>query len=394
MRRWNIAVPAVVLSFGLMAGAIASTVSAQELHVWTFWPTSYYDEVFAEFEAEHPGVRIVHEQLDWSNGLDKITVAIAARSGPDVIELGSTWMPQFMGANALAPIDISGIADDMTGLDSVTRDGLVYGIPWFGTANVIYYNKDLFAQAGITELPTTWAEFKEASEKIAALGPDMYGYSLKIGGRFTTWQKFYPFVWSNGGRTLNDDWTRSTVTEEPFVEALAYYHELAKSSLVGTQEEIRQAFMLGKVGMMMDGTLNLDQDAPDLNWGMFLLPSPDGGPSVMFAGADYLVVWSGSRQQDLAGRLAVKMARGNVISSQVPTLVSFSRSDQEEHLAKHPEIGLFIEAMSNAPHPPLHPAWEEIATYVTEAVEGLLLGQFRTPLEALQYAEWEIESTL
>lgn len=394
MSKWKTGMLAAALLVGLLTGGIAAPAGAQELHVWTFWPADYYTDVFAEFEAANPGVRIVHEQLDWSNGLDKITVAIAARSGPDVIELGSTWMPQFMGANALAPINISSIEDDMTGLDSVTKDGKVYGIPWFGTSNVIYYNTDLFEQAGITKVPTTWAEFQEASEKIAALGPDMYGYSLKIGGRFTTWQKFYPFVWSNGGRTLNDDWTRSMVTEEPFVEALAYYQELAKSSLVGTQEEIRQAFMLGKVGMMMDGTLSLDTDAPDLNWDTFLLPSPDGGPSVMFSGADYLVVWSGSRQQELAGELAVKMARGNLISSQIPTLISFSRSDQEAHLANHPEIGIFIEAMANATHPPLHPDWEEIATYVTEAVEGLLLGQFRTPLEALQYAEWEIESVL
>ena len=36
------------------------------------------------------------------------------------------------------------------------------------------------------------------------------------------------------------------VTEEPFVEALADYNELAKSSLVGTQEEIRQAFSWAK----------------------------------------------------------------------------------------------------------------------------------------------------
>ena len=55
----------------------------------------------------------------------------------------------------------------------------MYGIPWFGTSNVIYYNNDLFEQAGIDECLTTWAEFQAASEKIYALGADMYGYSLK-----------------------------------------------------------------------------------------------------------------------------------------------------------------------------------------------------------------------
>lgn len=394
---WNIAILASMFAIVLFAGGLVAAPianAAETITVWTFWPESYYEEAFAEFEAANPGVNIVHEQLDWGNGLDKITVAIAARSGPDVIELGSTWMPQFMGSNALAPIDVSSIEDDVTGLDSVTKGGEVFGIPWFGTANVVYYNKGLFAQAGVTEVPTTWSELKAASEKISALGSDIYGYSLKIGGRFTTWQKFYPFVWSNGGRTLNDDWTRSEVMAQPFVEALAFYGELAKSSLVGTQEEVRQAFELGKVGMALDGTLNLDTDAPDIEWGTFLLPAPDGRDSVAFSGADYLVVWSGSKVQDLAGSLAVKMAQGNLISNQVPTLISFSRADQEAHIVNHPEIGIFIEAMANATHPPLHPDWEEIATYVTEAVEGFLLGQFRTAEEALEFAEWDIEGLL
>lgn len=382
----------VLIVGGMLLAPVAK--AAETVTVWTFWPESYYEEAFAEFEADNPGVEIVHEQLDWGNGLDKITVAIAARSGPDVIELGSTWMPQFMGSNALAPIDVSSIEDDVTGLDSVTKGGDVFGIPWFGTANVVYYNKGLFEQAGVSDVPTTWSELKDASEKIAALGDDTYGYSLKIGGRFTTWQKFYPFVWSNGGRTLNDDWTGSEVTDAPFVEALEFYGELAHSSLIGTQEEVRQAFELGKVGMALDGTLDLDADAPDIEWGTFLLPAPEGKDSVAFSGADYLVVWAGSEVQQLAGSLAVKMSQGNLISNEVPTLISFSRADQEAHIVNHPDIGIFIEAMANATHPPLHPDWEEIATYVTEAVEGFLLGQFGSAAEALEFAEWDIEGLL
>ncbi|BAS28307.1 ABC transporter substrate-binding protein [Limnochorda pilosa] len=373
---------------------LAVPAAAQELTIWTFWSEEWLRPALDAFEEAHPGVKVKHEQLTWENGLDKITVAIAARNGPDVVELGSTWMPQFMGAGALAPIDAGELASDLTGLDPVTKSGEVYGLPWFGTANVVYYNKDLFARAGIEKVPTTWDELLDASRRIHALDPDLYGYSIKIGGRFTTWQKFYPFVWSNGGRTLNDDWTQARVTEKPFVDALAYYQELAASSLVGTQEEVRQAFYLGKVGMIFDGTLNLEKDAPGLEYGVFLLPAPAGAKSVVFSGADYLVVWSGSKQKALAGELAKALVTGNLISSHIPSLISFSRSDQQAHLRANPGIALFIEAMAEATHPPMHPAWEEMATAVTEAVEGLLLGQFSSPQEALEYAQDAIEPLL
>jgi len=374
--------------------------SKTKLSVWTFWKQSWIQPALDKFMAAHPDVEIEYQQLSWSNGFDKIVTAIAAGKAPDVMELGSTWMAQFIENKTIVPIDISAIKDDYSGWEGATGpDKNVYGFPWFGATNVLYINADLAKQAGIDKCPATWSELKAASEAIDALGPGVRGYSIKIGGRYTTWQKFMPFAWSNGARVLNDDWTESLVASDRFVEALEYYDSLKKSSLVGTQEEIRQAFYLGRVGIIFDGPgLNLKENAPELDYFVCLLPKPDrpGTKSVGFAGADYIVVTSQSKQKALATELAEDISQGNLISNHIRTLLPFYKPDLKALMAKYPndpELKVYVEQMKNATSPAPHPRWVDLQEVLTEAIESTILGR-GTAKDNLAKAKKEMDSII
>jgi len=374
--------------------------SKTKLSVWTFWRQSWIQPALDKFVAAHPDVEIEYQQLSWSNGFDKIVTAIAAGKAPDVVELGSTWMGQFIENKTITPIDVSAIKDDYFGWDGATgRDGNIYGFPWFGATNILYVNADLAKRAGIDKCPTTWSELKADSEAINALGAGVRGFSIKIGGRYTTWQKFMPFAWSNGARVVNADWTESLVPWDRFLEALEYYNSLKKSSLVGTQDEIRQAFYLGRVGIIFDGPgLNLKKNAPKLNYFCCLFPKSDhpGAKGITFAGADYLTVTSQSTHPALASELAKDISQGNLISNHIRTLLPFYKPDLKALIAKYsndPELKVYVEQMNNTTSPAPHPRWVDLQEVLTGAIESTILGR-GSAQDNLTKAKKEMDSIL
>ena len=372
---------ASILVISLLVIGLSGMVAAKtQLDVWTFWSKSWVEPAIENFEESHPDAEVTYQQLTWNNGLDKITAAFSAGNAPDVVELGSTWMGQFVESKALNKLDISDVRDEYTGWRGATVRGEVYGIPWFGSTNVVYYNVELMEEAGLDpeNPPDTWPELLEASKAINELGPGTSGFSLKIGGRFTTWQKFLPFAWSNGGRVLSEDWGSAMLDNTPFVEALKFYNSLKASSLVATQEEARQAFYLGRLGMIYDGPgLNIDKEAPDMEYVTSILPRPDkeGTESVGFSGADFLTVPVQTDHPELATEMALELSQGNYISSRVNTLLPFYQKDLDALLDEHPELESFARVMENATSPPPHPKWVSIQESITKAVEATLLGR-------------------
>ena len=75
------------------------------LDFWQFWtdpqvkPTLM--EIITDFEKENPGIKIKLTDLTWSEGHDKIVVAFASGTTPDVLELGSDWVPEFSSEGVL-----------------------------------------------------------------------------------------------------------------------------------------------------------------------------------------------------------------------------------------------------------------------------------------------------
>jgi multiple sugar transport system substrate-binding protein len=80
--------------------ALAQGISAQTtLEWWQFWtdpdikPT--INAMVEEFQRQNPDIRVNVTDLTWANGNEKIAIAFASGTAPDVVELGSDWIAQF-----------------------------------------------------------------------------------------------------------------------------------------------------------------------------------------------------------------------------------------------------------------------------------------------------------
>jgi len=121
-------------------------------------------ELVAQFEREHPGIRVRVEQLPWSAAHEKLLTAFAGGVLPDIAQLGNSWLPELVAIGALERLDARvaaapdfAAADHFGGIwDTNVIDQRLYGVPWYVDTRVLFYRRDLLAAAGVAEVPTRW----------------------------------------------------------------------------------------------------------------------------------------------------------------------------------------------------------------------------------------------
>ena len=375
-----------------------------------FWELSVGEELMRSlldrFERQNPGVHVRFQQLSWDFGLDKIITSIAAGNPPDVVELGTDWVPQFSSSGVLSDLteELSPLKEKFLLWETVSYKGRLYGIPWLAGTRILFYNRELFAKAGLNpdRPPATWKELRAAAKAVDELGPNIYGIGLHVGEPYSPWQEFLPFAWGNGGEVLDKDWTRCVLDRPPVVEALKFYRSLKPYGLVQRQEQVNQLFAEGRVGIQLSGSWNfagIPRLNPTLNYGVGILPRPEEGKGTPagFAGGEVLVIPKSTKHRDAALKLirflaeeeqamAIVEAQRNII----PTVVS---AIAHPYYQNHPEQKAVFEQVRYAVAPPGHPAWGPMQEKITQAIEEVLLKD-RDPESALNRAAAEVDKII
>ncbi len=161
--------------------------AADTTTVVKFWAMGREGEVvrtlLVDFERTHPNIRVDVQQLPWSAAHQKLLTAFAGGSLPDLAQLGNTWLPEFVALHALDPVAPSVVdaTDYFPGIwQTNVIDRTAYGVPWYVDTRLLFYRRDLLAEAGYTAPPTTWAEWMQmlrtikkraGSQQYAALLP-------------------------------------------------------------------------------------------------------------------------------------------------------------------------------------------------------------------------------
>ena len=328
------------------------------------------------------------EQLTWQSGLEKITAALAAGNVPDLCELGSTWMPRMLESGQLADWS-AGVADlkpQLRGWELSSVGDAIYGVPWVMGTRALFYNRRLFARAGLdsTRAPETWPELYEAAQKIQRLGGEIHGYGVQAGERYVLFKKFMPFAWGNGGRILSDDVKTAEFDSPQNREALEFYLSLRKVGMMERQDMLDRAFREGKLGLEVSGAWlcrSIPKESPGLRYGVALVPRPDAerGTHASFAGGEVLVSFMAAKRKAQALQLARFLVRPEnalklaiAAQSVQPATVG---ADTAAYYREHPEQQTMIRQFETAVPTPNHPAWVDMEAAIEDEVEQALHDQ-------------------
>ncbi|MEU6477193.1 extracellular solute-binding protein [Streptomyces sp. NPDC047017] len=135
-----------------------------------------------KFEKQ-TGIKVKLEVVPWPDLLNRILTAATSGQGPDVLNIGNTWSASLQATGALLPWDAANFAK-IGGKDRFVAAALgstgVPGkdpaaVPLYSLAYALYYNKQIFADAGIAGPPATWDELVADGKKIQAKGKQVLG---------------------------------------------------------------------------------------------------------------------------------------------------------------------------------------------------------------------------
>jgi multiple sugar transport system substrate-binding protein len=260
-----------------------------------------------EFNASHPGLKVVFTPVNTTTEPTKLATAIRAGTAPDLVGIDDAEIGEFIAEGAMENVTtqlegMSAFKDLNAGqLASVGWNGKYYGFPEYADLSVLYWNKTLFKQAGLdpNAAPANFAQILSDAKKITALGNGDYGFSFAGECPGCLAFTILPNIYATGQNLTTGPLAHQTATVQnsvPLKEALTLYNELWTDKLVPSSDQSDVGttwgndFVTGKIGIIplsYDYATTLAQDHVKFSWGMAPLPGPTGGYSTYDGGADF-----------------------------------------------------------------------------------------------------------
>jgi raffinose/stachyose/melibiose transport system substrate-binding protein len=292
------------------AAAEPVTVEFYDLHI-NEPGRSLLQSIIDEFEAANPGVTIEWTNLENEALKAKIATEMQAGNPPDLFQSwGGGVLAQQVEAGMARAIDadIADWKDTMNpGAMSIYQvDGVQYGIPYnFGLVG-FWYNKDLFAEAGISEPATTWGQFLTDVQKLKDAGitpisvgagdkwPAMFYWAylaLRAGGQAALEEAVATGNWSVPAFITAGNELKKLIDMDPFQDSFlaATYPQMAGT--MGNGKAAMELMGQWAPGVEKDNSESKEGIGDALGW--FLFPELEGGAGLatdVFGGADGFAV--------------------------------------------------------------------------------------------------------
>ena len=267
--------------------------------------------------ATENNVNLTIEITPWGNYEEKYLTGFSSGEGPDVGYMYLEMFNDFIEMGALEPLD-SYITDadreNYLYLDQGFVKGKQYTMPFVvGNARIPFFNMDILAQAGVTELPTTWQDLVDVCLKVKEANlPGVMPIAAEwadpaIGALNNL---YYPYLWQAGGELYNEDGTEialldndAAVKAAQFLYDMKFKYEILPDesmSLVGT--EVRNQFIAGNVAVAsMDAKSGKVLTDAGVNWDF--VASFEDETRATWSAADALIMNSACKNKDLAASL-------------------------------------------------------------------------------------------
>jgi multiple sugar transport system substrate-binding protein len=273
--------------------------------------------ILAPFEAKNR-VTVNVNVLSWENGWTELVKYALYSHGPDVSEIGSTWVSNLAATNALRSFssrDIAAIGGQAAFLQPswqscfLRDESEMWAVPWLSNVRFIYYRQDLLKQAGLDEATAfqTHQQFEQTLSQLQQFGSSL-PWIVPTHNSVNTLHTAAIWVWGAGGQFTNLKGSRTAINEPAARAGFKNYFGLHRFMPAAAQnldtEQSEQLFLQGQAAVTVSDpgllyTLQRSEVPAEVKANVrTTLP-----PGVPFVGGTNLVLWKHSKQERLATEL-------------------------------------------------------------------------------------------
>ena len=267
------AAASMLAACGVSATPQAPSNSPVQL-VYQDWRTDWFpamaQEQLAKFNSEHPDIRVFYTP-DPDNKVEKMVADMAAGTAPDLMSGCCDFFPEWADAGQLLDLRpyVEKDLDEATIKEwspaqykaLFTRSGVQFGLPQYHGSLALYYNKDMFDEAGVDYPNDDWThdEYLDALIKLTVRNTDT---STRWGGMFdVSWDRIQIHVNGWGGNYVDpEDPTRCVMSFPKALGAMEWlrarmWDDHVMASFLDVQnKETRKAFIDQNIAMVEDGS--------------------------------------------------------------------------------------------------------------------------------------------
>ncbi|MCO5180153.1 MAG: sugar ABC transporter substrate-binding protein [Candidatus Promineofilum sp.] len=359
-----------------------------------------YETLVAAFEAAHPEIDVTLTHIPSAGDYSaKLVTDFAAGTPPDVSLLNYRRVPAFAAAGQMEPLGPYLDKSELIAredfypitIDAFTWQGDILCIPQNVSSLVVYYNRDLFAAAGVAEPADdwTWDDFVTTAVTLTRDSDgdgtiDQYGAGIE-----PSLYRLAPFVWQNGGRLVDDpaNPTQLGLTRLPSLQALEWFvalqtvHHVVPDRTAEAAIDSETRFIQGTTAMFFDsrrGTPTF-REAADFDWD--IAPLPRGQEAAGILHSDAYCLSAAAKDKDAAWSFIefANSPEGQTIIAgtgrTVPSLRAVAESDAFLDPAARPSRSqVFLDSVDHLQIVPLISTWEDIESTASEEIERAFYG--------------------
>ena len=291
-------------------GPITLTMTA-----WDVGTTPYWQAVVDAYEAQNPNVHVELIDISSAEYQDKVNIMLSGGDETDIITVKDIpGYSAMLTRNQIVPLN-SYVEKDQLDLsvysgaaEELTYEGSIYALPFRSDIWILYYNKDLFDQAGV-DYPTndmTWKQFDQIARQMTSGS----GADKVYGAHFHTWRSCVELA------TVQDGKNTVIATDYSFMKPMydmvvamqddgiiMDYGELKAGSVHYSGVFKNEQVAMLPMGSWFIGSLIAAKDAGeiDFNWDVVKYPHPEGvAPGTTAGTLTSLAINTNSKNKDAA----------------------------------------------------------------------------------------------